>query len=547
MIMIGISNLFGIVGGLSLILYGIHLSGINLQKILGSYLEEVLKKAAGRPLRGVAIGAAITGLIHSSGTTAVMLLGLITGGIISLNDAVPVMLGANIGSTLATQLASFHIGSYALLFLTAGVLVHLSARRKAKKRIGEALIGFSFLFLGMGLLFSEVASLSREPQFVAAVQDLLAGSAVKTMIIGALASFLLQSATAASVLAVALAGSSAIGLAPALYLILGINLGSSLKVVGLALRGKNFSGKLALIHLVFNLFGMAVFLVFFPLYLDFAEWTAFDAGRQVANAHTFYNIVCALVFLPLVPFVARAVEKTSLRSKPLHKDQLSYLDPRLICTPSVSLEQVNRGIMEMARITRDMLEATREILFDGKMDNLHVVEEGERAIDEMTEKMTEYTIQISQQNLSHQDKLKLFSLMHMLADIEHLADHILVVANVFADYGRDGEALLTEKAERELMAVFGKLRIMQNLVIKSLGENNSKLAGEIIQHENKVDEIIKKIAANHQDRLDEGVCSPRAAKYFTETLYNLERVGDHYDNVAFAIIDRFRHEERNKS
>lgn len=542
--MADIKFIFEIAGGLMLILYGIHLSGINLQKILGSHLEEILRKAGHDPLRGVATGAAITGLINSSGTTTVMLFGLITGGIITLTEAVPVMLGANIGSTVATQLSSLRIGGSALFFLTVGVFIHLSVKKKIFKNIGEAIIGLSFLFLGMNFLFSGVESLSGNGNFIMIADSLLMHSPLRTILMGVFVTVLLQSATATSVLAVALGAASVIDLNSALFLILGINLGSSLKVVYLALRGENFSGKLAFVHLIFSLTGFVAFIVFFPYFFSLSDWSAVDEGRKIANAHTFFNLISALVFLPFVPLAVKLSEKISSQVKPLDKNRLFYLDRKLICTPSVSLAQVNRGAVEMARITFEMLESAKGILFEGKIDNFREIEIGENETDVMTEKMTDYTIQISQQNLSHEDKLKLYSLMHILADIEHLSDHILAASVIIVEMQKDKDVRFSEKAQRELTAVFGKLKIMQNLVIKSLEEDNPKLANEIIKHENKVDEIIKKITANHEIRLQEGICSQEAGKYFTEILYNLERVGDHYDNIAFAIIDRFRHDER---
>lgn len=535
---------FEIAGGLSLILYGIHLSGINLQKILGSSLEEILKKAGRNPLRGVATGAVITGLINSGGTTTVMLFGLITGGIMTLTDAVPVMLGANIGSTVATQLASLHIEGYALIFLTLGVLIHLSMGNKIRKRVGEAIIGLSFLFIGMGFLFSGVGSLAGNHFFVKIVDSFLTASPLGAIIIGILVTLILQSATATSILVVALGAAFVIDLRAALFLILGVNLGSSLKVVYLALRGENLSGKLAFIHLMFNLTGFTVFILFFPYFLSLSEMSATDVGRQIANAHTFYNLISALIFLPLLPLAVRISEKVSARLRPLNKNHLFYLDKKLICTPSVSLAQVNRGAVEMTKISFEILESSKQILFGNKIENLKDVERGENEVDIMTEKMTDYAIQISQQNLSHTDKMKLFSLMHILADVEHLTDHILAVSIIFVNLQNNKEIKFTPKANDELLAVFGKLKIMQNLVVKSLDENNPKLANEIIKHENKVDEIIKKITANHQKRLEDGICSEEAGRYFMEILYNLERVGDHYDNIAFAMIDRFRHEER---
>lgn len=537
------NNLLEIIGGLSLILYGIHLSGINLQKILGSYLETALKRSNGNPIKGAGIGAGITALIHSSGTTTVMLIGLITGGFISLKAAVPVMLGANIGSTAATQLASMRIGNYALIFLVAGVLTHILSEKKINKRIGEALIGFSFLFLGMNFIFTGIEGLSQNETFLQIISS-LTDSPARAFAAGAILTAALRSSSATSILVVAMGATGIIGLPAALYLILGINLGTSLKVLRIALQGKNFSGKLALIHLIINALGVAIFIAFFPYFQNIIEAENIDIGRQIANAHTFYNLASAIMFIPIIPWIIALVNKISPPGRTIKKADLFYLDKKLICTPSVSLVQVNRGVVEMAKTAYEMLEASRVMYFENKIDNLVPIEQLESKVDNMTEKISEYTIQVSQQNLKREDAMRLYSIMHIVADIEHLCDHILDVSKIFEELDKKKGMIFSPKAQNELTAVYGKLRIMQNLIIKSLDENNIKLANEVTEHENKVDEIIKKINLNHVNRMSNKECSEETGRYFTEILYHLERIGDHYDNIAYAIIDRFRRKER---
>ncbi len=533
----GTKILFEIVGGLSLLLYGIHLLGVNLQQVLGSKLEKILKKASNGKIKGLAIGTGITSIIQSGGTTTLMLIGFISAGILSLSDAVPVMLGANIGSTITTQLAAFRIGIYALPVLTVGFLIYIFSTRRIYSSFGQALMGLSFIFLGMSLVFSGILLLSFYPD-VAYFISRISSFGIISVFIAAFFTFLLQSSSAASVFVVALGTAQIIDLNSALFLILGVNLGASAKVVYLALRGKRGLGKLALMHLMFNLLGIVIFLVFFKYFHYLVSITSSDIGRQIANAHTMYNAVNALIFLPFLPLMTKVVEKY-IPARRTKRSKLSYLDRRLIYTPSVALNQVNRAVVEMAKIAYEMLEDSRAILFENKIDLAEKVNKGEQEIDKMTGKISEYTIQISQQNLDRKDSMKLYSLMHILTDIEHLSDHILVVSNLLVQSKKE-KVSFSPKALRELEAVFGKLKILQNLVIKSLRENNPKLAYEIIKHENKVDEIVKKVHSNHLERLKKGECSWEGGKYFSELLNNLERIGDHSDNIAYAVVDRFR-------
>lgn len=537
-----LQTVFQILGGIAFIVYGVHLSGVNLQKLLGAKLEDILRKSAERPLKGVFIGSVITGLIHSGGTTAMMLIGLMSEGVITLAMAVPVMLGANIGTTVATQLASFRIGVYALVFVVIGVWLHIASNRKNTMKLGEAIIGFSFLFLGMELIFSGVEGLSSNELFINIISFTIANP-LSAIYVGALATIMLQSSTSISILIVSMGVAGVIGLSPALFMILGVNLGSSLKVLYLSLRGKNFSGILSILHLTFNILGVIIFSIFFNYFYLIVSLTSDDIGRQIANAYTLYNIINAIILLPFVPLIAHFAQRFFPAYKPLRNNELFYLDRKLVCTPSVSINRVNDGVVEMAHIAHEMLETSSRILFENKPEDLQIINQKESRIDDMTEKISEYIVQISQQNLNRRDAMKLYSLMHAVADIEHLCDHIVTVSEIFVN-ARNNNATFSQKANKEILGIYGKLGIMQNLTIKALSENNAKLANEIIQHENKVDEIIKKVSSNHLSRIEDGTCTIQAGEYFLEALYNLERIGDHYDNVAYAIVDRFRSSER---
>jgi len=243
--------------------------------------------------------------------------------------------------------------------------------------------------------------------------------------------------------------------------------------------------------------------------------------------------------LPFIPLVVKLVEDYVPSGK-IKKAKLSYLDKRLLYTPSVALNQANRAVMDMSKIAYEMLEDARLIFFKNKTELLRDVEEKEMEIDEMTGKISEYTIQVSQQNLDKKDSIKLYSLMHILTDIELDSDHILTVSELMIEV-KNKNVEFSEKAVRELTAIFGKLKMMQNLTIKSLEEDNLNLAYEIIKHENKVDEIVKRAYNNHIERMNKGICSAENSKYFTELLNNLERIGDHSDNIAYAVADRFKY------
>ncbi|MDF1498407.1 MAG: Na/Pi cotransporter family protein [Patescibacteria group bacterium] len=535
--MVESETIFEIIGGLAILLYGIHLSGVSLQKIMGFKMEEMLKKVEGNPIKGLAIGTGITGIIQSSGTTIIMLIGFISAGLISIGGAVPAMLGANIGSTITTQLASFRVGIYALPVLTVGVLIHIFAIRRIRKNIGEAIIGFSFLFLGMNFIYNGMYVISQNEAAVNFINHYSLNNFSYIFILAFL-TLLLRSSSATSVLVVTLGATQIIDLNTALFMILGVNLGSSMKVVYVAMRRRDFLSNIAIMHLFFNVFGIIVFLLLFKYFNYLVIMTSNDMGRQIANGHTLYNIITALIIIPFLPKIIKITNKYISKNKK-ENSKLSYLSRKLLYTPSVALGQSNRAVVEMAKEVNDMLEKSRLIFFENKIELFDEVEKSEDDIDKMTGTISEYVSQISQQNLSKKDSMKLYSLMHILTDLEHLSDHILTVSELFIEIKQE-KIEFSEKANHELTAIYGKLKIMQNLVIKSLEEDNVDLAHEIIKHENKVDEIVKKAHSNHLERLSGGKCSTENGKYFTELLTNLERIGDHSDNIAYAVVDRFR-------
>ena len=227
--MTNLEILFQIIGGIAILLYGIHLSGVSLQKMLGFRLEEILKKTNKNPLKGLAIGTGITGLIQSSGTTMIMLIGFISAGLLTLKGAIPVMLGANIGSTITVQLASCRLGLYALPILTAGVFIHIFSIRKIYKNFGEALVGFSFLFLGMNFIFTGTQALSMN-EFAVAFINVIGSSIFLSILAASILTVVLRSSSAVSVFIVALGVAQIIELKPALFLIFGVNLGSIAEV-----------------------------------------------------------------------------------------------------------------------------------------------------------------------------------------------------------------------------------------------------------------------------------------------------------------------------
>ena len=536
--MIYLETIFYIFGGLAVVIYGVGLLGKNVQKIMGERLEKILKKAGDKPTaKGAIAGVATTFLVQSGSTITLILMAFVSAGVMGLGGAAGIMLGANIGATITAQLAACQIGVYFLLILIIGFLVYNFSRRRVYRYLGKAVFGLGILFLGVTLVLEGAELLQGSTGFLETLSQI---SSIPWLIIflAVLLTIAIQSGSAAAVLIIALGVKEIINLDFAIFFILGINLGISFKMLILAHKGKHYSGRIAASHFVFNFLGVIIFLALFPFMKSFIIFSSSEIGRQIANAHTFFNIINAVILFPLVPFLVNKIDEL-LPRRIIKKSKLDYLDKRLIFTPSIALSHANRGVVRMSKIAYKMLEDCHEMIFNGKSELLKSVEKNEDKIDAMTGKISNYLILISQQSLNKKESMKLYSLLHILTDIERMCDHILIIART-ADKISERRIIFSDRAMRELTAVFGKIKIIQNLVIKTLKENRLDLAREVMEHENKVDEIIKKVHSKHLERIEKNICSAEAGNLFVTLLNNFERVGDHSDNIAYAVSDMFK-------
>ncbi len=536
--MIYLETIFYIFGGLSVVIYGIGLLGKNVQKIMGEKLENVLKKAKEKPtVKGLLTGAAATSLVQSGSIIVLILMAFVSAGVMELGGAAGIMLGANIGATITAQLAACQFGIYFLPILIIGFLFYNFSQRKTHRYLGKAVFGLGILFLGIVLVIEGAELLQSNSRFLEILNQI---SSIPWLIIllAALLTIAIRSSSAAAVLIIALGVKEIINLDFAIFFILGINLGISLKMLVLAFHGKHYSGRIAASHFVFNFLGIIFFLAFFPFLKSFIVFSSSEIGRQIANAHTFFNLINAVILFPFIPFLVGKIDKF-LPRRVIKESKLDYLDRRLIFTPSIALSQANWGVVRMSKIAYEMLEDCHEMIFENKTKLLKSVEENEDKIDVMTGAISNYLILVSQQSLSKKDSMKLYSLLHILTDIERMSDHILVIAQTVDKIG-ERKIKFSDQAFKDLTAVFGKIKIIQNLVIKTLKENKLSLAKEIMEHENKVDEIIKKVQNNHLERIEKGVCHAETGALFVVLLNNFERVGDHSDNIAYAVSDMFK-------
>ena len=529
--------IFSLVGGLALFLYGIYLLSTGLQKIAGEKLEKLLRKLTGTPLKGVATGATVTAIIQSSSITTVTLIGFLNAGLLSLRQAMGVILGAEIGTTITAQVVAFKIGLYALPILALGFLFFTLGKQKKCRYLGEAVLGLGLLFLGMIFMKEGVSPLGNSDCFV----DLLANFSqipVFGVLTGAIFTGIIQSSSATTALVIAMGTEGVVGLEAAIPLILGANIGTCVTVLLASIGATRQAKRSALFHFIFNVTGVTIFLCILPIFINIISGTSSDLPRQIANAHTLFNVTNTLIMLPFVGLLAALLEKIIPGKEPKIDRGVKYIDAHFLSTPSLALAQARKEEIRASEIVLGMFDDAAKIFFKGEAKLIDHIFKKEEAIDEIYNQVTEYLMRISERNLSKRDSKRLASLTHSITDIERMADHINNLAEI-AEAKAKRKISFSSVATQELSDFFNEVRLMINRVTAVLEKEEETLAKKIINQEDEIDKIAERLEKNHLGRLDEGICSPQAGVLYVDILRNLERIGDHSNNIAYAIIDGF--------
>lgn len=531
------SIVFGLAGGLALFLYGMFLLSGGLQKIAGDRLKRAMELFTKSPLRGMATGTVFTAIIQSSSITTVTLLGLINAGLVSLEQSVGVILGADIGTTITAQLVAIKVGIYALPITAIGFLLSILAKEKRLRYVGEAIMGFGILFLGMNFMSGGVEPLRTSPFFM----DMLVNFG-KTPLLGifagAIFTAIIQSSSATSGLVIAMGMQGLLSLEAAIALMLGANIGTCATAL-LASIGASLSAKrAAFIHLLFKVFGVMLILIPLPFFVRLAAATSDSLPRQIANAHTMFNVGIAFIFLPLGFVVVKLVQKLIPGEVIEVERGTKFIDKKLMGTPTVAVSQANNEVIRMAEIVLEMLRESSRVLFKDEEKLIEVVSKKEDAIDELHDILDEYLTELSERPLSHQDTQRVAGLMHAVTDIERVGDHVNNIVEIASEKLKK-KIEFSGYAMRDLQAMFTRVERVFGDAIRLLKREDGNLIKSVIDQETDIDELEKKFEAGHMIRLETGKCSPRAGVIFVDLLRNLERISDHAENIAHMILTGF--------
>ncbi|MDP2945769.1 MAG: Na/Pi cotransporter family protein [Atribacterota bacterium] len=527
--------IFGIIGGLGLFLYGMQLLSDGLQKVAGDRIQKILEFLTNKPIMGVATGALITSIIQSSSATSVIIIGLVNAGLLNLKQAVSVIAGANIGTTVTAQIVSFRLEKYALPAIGIGFIFNFLAKKRSYKYFGQILLGFGILFLGLYTMSQAVRPLREYTPFL----NLLANISYNPLlgiVVAAIFTAIIQSSSATTAIIIAMSIQGIMGLEAAIPLILGSNIGTCFTAV-IASIGSAITGKrLAFSHLLFNIGGVVLFFFFIDKFAYLVSFTSSSIPRQIANAHTLFNVINAAILLPFLSLFIKLIVKLLPGEEIVIKKGPIYLNKDMLNTPSLALSQATKELVRMGEMVESMLNDVMMSFIQNELSILKSVYLKEEVVNTLEKEITKYLVLIAQQSLSVNQSKRLTDLMNIVNDIERVGDHAENLAEL-AEEKINEKLPFSEKALDELKYMFSKVQFSLNKSISALKNRDIELAREVALKEDEIDKIEKELRANHINRLNQGICYPESGVIFLDVISNLERVGDHANNISLMVID----------
>ncbi|WP_414627194.1 Na/Pi cotransporter family protein [Clostridium sp.] len=529
-------TIISLAGGLGLFLYGMKLMGDGLENAAGEGLKKILEKVTSNPIIAVLVGAAVTAVIQSSSATTVMVVGFVNAGLMNLAQAVGVIMGANIGTTITAQLVAFKLDEIAPLFIFVGAAMVMLAKAKKRKDIGNIILGFGILFTGMGMMSGAMKPLTESPMFehlvVAIGNNMFIG-----VIVGALLTAVLQSSSATTGILIALATAGAIDIRAALPILFGCNIGTCITAMLSTVGTNKTAHKAALLHLIFNVGGTIIFMPFInilgTLVMDMSPG---DVQRQIANSHTVFNIANTIILLPLRNYLILIVNKLVPGEDEIEKVGPKYIDDRLLETPVIAAGQVIKETIRMANKAKQNLELSMEAFIKEDEELIKKVYDNEEIINVLEESITTYLVKLSKCELSDKETGIVASTFHIVNDIERIGDHAENIADL-ATQRSNKKLKYSEDAISELDEIYNYTTSALQVAIDSYENRDVKKAIEINEIEEKINSSEKSYRDKHIKRLYDGKCNAYAGAIFLDLISNFERIGDHAKNIAESVIE----------
>lgn len=534
-----IFSLFLLLGGLGLFLFGMQVMSDGLEKAAGDRLRVILEKVTSNCLLGVALGMAVTCLIQSSSATTVMVVGFVNAGLMNLVQAVGVMMGANIGTTITAQIIAFRIDAIAPLILFIGIVLYMFFKSRAVKKIGYIVIGFGILFMGLRLMGEGIAPLKTSGSF----QSLLLTfqNPILGLLVGILFTALIQSSSASVGVLQVFAMQGLVTLENSVFIVLGMNIGTCITAVLASLGGGREGKRTAWTNVIIKVLGALIYgtlVLLFPNLLSYiAKLSPTDVSRQIANFHLFYNVASTLLLLPftrqLVLLVQKLIPVTEAERKSTRR--LVYLNSGTLLTPAIAVTQAHRELVRMGTMARDNLQVSLEAFFDKNDDKAEQVLEIEQTIDYLSHEITGYLVKMRGLDLPENHLEKLGMMFHVVSDIERIGDHAENIAE-YAVLESEHQAEISPDAREELRDLAENTVSIVSLCLDIYDTGDLGRLHLVQEAEDVVDDLYDVCIEHHIARLMHEQCDPRGGVVFTDMASDLERCADHSTNIAYALL-----------
>lgn len=564
-----INNFLLLLGGIAALMLGIHIMGHNLERAAGKHLRRLMAKATKNRLVGVGTGAAVTALVTSSGATTVMIVGFVNVGLMTLTQAVSVIMGANIGTTItafitaiSTTGGGIQTASVFACFAFVGVLMNMFGKRDIVKSVGMILAGLGLIFIGMNTMSSSMSSLLNEnanPKIANAVKDMFraiggAGGSLTWQIpvlflLGAALTGLVQSSAAVTAIVMSLATAGVVDMQFAIFVILGTNVGTC-AVALLSSLGTNVNARrTAFVHFAFNVIGGIIFIIPLSFHVVSGGLTGFlqsfipNAAIQIAVFHMFFNIVTTLLLLPFQKWLVKLAEfvirdKKGISGKEGEKDEM--LDVRLLKTPAIAIGQSRSQIIKMGKLAFANYKLSLDMLLTGDLSQIDTFNEHEKQINEYNRYISSYLVKLSLEELSQTDEKKLSSFYHVTSDLERIGDYAENIVE-YAQTVKNDNLTFTEHALDEIRSMDFHLTELYKYVEMTFSQITLNYIDKIYEEEQATDDMCTQMQQSHLRRANENRCTPEAGAVFLQLALNMERIGDHMTNIANSVKDYAPH------
>ena len=540
-----VSIIIPFVGGLGMFIYGMQIMAQGLENAAGDRMKSLLGVLTKNKFFGVLLGAFITAVIQSSSATTVMVVGFVNAGIMNLQQAMGVIMGANVGTTITGWLVSsvewaefLSPSTLAPLAIMLGVIIMLTGKRRSSKDVSSIVIGFGLLFVGISTMSASVAPLKDSEAFCSIFVK-LGHNPILGIIAGAVVTAVIQSSSASVGILQSLAAAGLVPFGAAIYIIMGQNIGTCVTAILSSMGAKKNAKTAALMHLLFNIIGTVLFSIVAIIYLKTVNpaWaTGTIAQTQISMVHTIFNIATTVMLFPLSDYIIKLAKKIGKVEDGEKDDSMVLLDERMMETPSLALQSLFSEVIRMGHIVEKSLQVAKDVLFSLNEDEIQLLREDEETVDKLSAGITSYAIKLTSLQISQREHQDVAHILQVVSDMERISDYCENISE-FAEALAEKKVMFSEVGREHLTEMIEVCTDSYLNALKAFEENDKDSALKTIEKETEADGMEISLRAKHIERLTNNQCNTEAGIVFLDTLVCMERISDHARNIAEEVLE----------